>query len=50
MEVTAEGVETEAQVAYLRSIECDEIQGYCYSKPLPVEDLPDAVRRFQGRR
>jgi diguanylate cyclase (GGDEF)-like protein len=48
MEVTAEGVETEAQVAYLRSLDCDEIQGYYYFKPLPVEDFPGAVRRFQG--
>lgn len=48
MEVTAEGVETEAQVAYLRSLDCDEIQGYFYSKPLPVEEFPDAVRRFQA--
>ena len=50
MEVTAEGVETEAQVTHLQSIDCDEIQGYYYSKPLPVDEFPDAVRRFQANR
>ncbi|MFP6735876.1 MAG: EAL domain-containing protein [Rhodospirillales bacterium] len=48
MEVTAEGAETEAQVEYLRSIDCDEIQGYFYSKPVAVDEFPDLVRRFQA--
>ncbi len=38
MEVIAEGVETENQVAYLRENGCDAIQGYYYSKPLPPDD------------
>ncbi len=33
----AEGVETFEQLSYLRSIGCDEIQGYYYSKPLTKE-------------
>ncbi|MBU2641037.1 MAG: EAL domain-containing protein [Gammaproteobacteria bacterium] len=36
--VVAEGVETEAQLAYLRANHCDQIQGYLFSRPLP----PDA--------
>jgi EAL domain-containing protein (putative c-di-GMP-specific phosphodiesterase class I) len=32
----AEGVETISQLKYLREQGCDEIQGYYYSKPLPV--------------
>ena len=37
MSVVAEGVETEAQLAYLRSLSCDYAQGYLLSKPLPPE-------------
>ncbi|WP_432641853.1 EAL domain-containing protein [Acidaminococcus sp.] len=35
----AEGVETEEQVAFLKKINCEKIQGYYYSKPLPYEAL-----------
>jgi diguanylate cyclase (GGDEF)-like protein/PAS domain S-box-containing protein len=34
MNVTAEGVETEAQAAFLRSIDCDKQQGYLFSRPV----------------
>jgi EAL domain-containing protein (putative c-di-GMP-specific phosphodiesterase class I) len=37
--VIAEGVETEAQFAFLREQGCEEIQGYYFSKPLPVEEF-----------
>ncbi|MET3133075.1 diguanylate cyclase (GGDEF)-like protein/PAS domain S-box-containing protein [Oxalobacteraceae bacterium GrIS 1.11] len=37
--VIAEGVETEAQLAYLRRYHCDEMQGYYFSRPLPVEQF-----------
>lgn len=37
MKVIAEGVETEAQLAFLLRNQCDEMQGYLYSRPLPVE-------------
>lgn len=33
----AEGVETEAQLEYLRTRGCDEIQGYLLSRPLPAD-------------
>ena len=33
--ITAEGVENEAQVKFLKNIGCDSIQGYFYSKPVP---------------
>jgi EAL domain-containing protein (putative c-di-GMP-specific phosphodiesterase class I) len=34
----AEGVETDAQLGFLRTCDCEKIQGYIYSKPLP-EDM-----------
>ncbi len=40
--VTAEGVETERQLALLRSQNCPEVQGYLLGKPMPV----DEARRF----
>jgi diguanylate cyclase (GGDEF)-like protein/PAS domain S-box-containing protein len=39
LDVIAEGVETAAQLAYLRRHHCDQIQGYYFSRPLPVSDL-----------
>ena len=39
LEVIAEGVETTAQLEYLRSHRCDQIQGYYFSRPLPVPEL-----------
>ncbi len=37
--VIAEGVETETQLHFLKSIGCDRIQGYYISPPLPVEQF-----------
>ncbi|MBT2332423.1 EAL domain-containing protein [Variovorax paradoxus] len=45
MKVVAEGVETEAQLDYLRIRGCDEVQGYWLCKPVPA----DEARIFMAR-
>ena len=44
LKVIAECVETEAQLAFLQSRRCDEIQGYYFSKPLSIPDAEDKMR------
>jgi diguanylate cyclase (GGDEF)-like protein len=39
LDVVAEGVETAAQVAFLREHRCDQMQGFFFSRPLPVSEL-----------
>ncbi|MEW6314390.1 MAG: EAL domain-containing protein [Pseudomonadota bacterium] len=41
LRVIAEGVETEEQLAFLKSEGCDEMQGYYYSKPMPAADVAE---------
>jgi diguanylate cyclase (GGDEF)-like protein/PAS domain S-box-containing protein len=43
--VIAEGVENEGQMKYLRSVHCDEIQGYHFSPPLAAEDILTFLRQ-----
>jgi diguanylate cyclase (GGDEF)-like protein/PAS domain S-box-containing protein len=44
LRVIAEGVENEAQMTFLRTHQCDEIQGYYFCKPLPVDELAEKLR------
>ena len=41
--VTAEGVETEAQLKFLRDYDCDYIQGYYFYKPMPEKDFEELL-------
>ncbi len=44
--ITAEGVETEAQLDRLKSEGCTEAQGYLFSPPRPASELPAMIRRM----
>lgn len=39
MDVVAEGVETYEQMNYLKSIDCKEVQGFLFDKPMPLENF-----------
>jgi len=39
LRVIAEGVETRQHADFLRSIQCDQAQGYLYSRPVPAEEF-----------
>jgi diguanylate cyclase (GGDEF)-like protein len=39
LRVVGEGVETEQQAALLRSLQCDELQGFLYHRPLPPKEI-----------
>lgn len=44
-ETVAEGVETQEQYEYLKSIECDNIQGYYLGKPMPSHEVEELLKR-----
>ena len=41
--VICEGVETRTQIDYLEQIGCDRVQGYYFSKPMPIEVFDDYI-------
>jgi len=45
----AEGVEYSYQEKYLRDIECNAIQGFLYSKPLPLQDFLEYTEQFNQK-
>ena len=47
LKVTAEGVENDDQLRFLRLLRCDEMQGYLFCKPIPVEGFEQLL--LEGR-
>ena len=45
IKTVAEGIETKQQVEFLKKIGCDIIQGYYFSKPIPVEEFENRYLR-----
>jgi diguanylate cyclase (GGDEF)-like protein/PAS domain S-box-containing protein len=48
LKVVAEGVESEAQMNFLRSHGCDEMQGYYFARPLSAEDCTRTLSEGRG--
>ena len=44
LRVVAEGIETKEQMRYLADRDCDLMQGYYFSYPVPQEGVPDKLR------
>ena len=47
LKVLAEGVENPEQLIYLRSLKCDEIQGFYFSRPVAVQEFTEVLRSCQ---
>ena len=44
MRFIAEGVETDDQLAFLRENNCDEMQGYHFSRPIPAQEIEKLLK------
>lgn len=45
--IVAEGIETAEQIAYMKLLRCDVIQGYYFSKPLPMDAFERWIENFE---
>jgi len=50
IKVTAEGVENEGQVAFLKELKCQEAQGYYFSKPVPPDQFQSLYELDKSKR
>ena len=46
MQTTAEGVETEGQLSELEKIGCNDVQGYLFSRPMAIDQVPAAIAEW----
>lgn len=44
LHITAEGVEEKNQLSFLQTLNCDDIQGFYFSKPIPVKEFEELIR------
>lgn len=49
LKVTAEGIETQEQLDFLRDLNCEEGQGYFLSRPLPVDQIQALISSQPSR-
>jgi EAL domain-containing protein (putative c-di-GMP-specific phosphodiesterase class I) len=49
MITTAEGVETEQRLEILRAEGCMQAQGYLFSRPKPVAEIPAMLKKIRPR-
>ncbi|NEP05721.1 MULTISPECIES: EAL domain-containing protein [Okeania] len=47
LKVVAEGVETQSELDFLRKYDCDKIQGYFFSAPLPTSKFENLLKTNQ---
>jgi EAL domain-containing protein (putative c-di-GMP-specific phosphodiesterase class I) len=49
LRIIAEGIENEAQFEFVRSLQCDQVQGYFFYRPLSWPDLLDNIEHAEKR-
>lgn len=50
LQVVAEGVERDEELNMLRNLNCDEVQGFLYAKPMALDDLFDWMKGNESKR
>ncbi len=50
LKTIAEGIDTKAQIDFLRKLKCDEVQGYYFTKPLPAPEIEKFMVNFARTR
>jgi len=50
LNIIGEGVETLGQMAFLKEHQCDEVQGYLYSMPVPAEEIVTLLNNLKDQR
>jgi EAL domain-containing protein (putative c-di-GMP-specific phosphodiesterase class I) len=48
LEIVAEGVEHRRQLEFLRSRGCDQVQGFLFSRPLPIAALTEWIEQWEA--